>query len=156
MTTPTYGGRDDILDADDRVYEDVVVPEFGGKTYRVRSLTGAERERYESGLGYVKGGRWHATAKGQAMARLVALTIVDGEGRQIFNEDDHSKLARKPAGGLQRIVDVARRLSGLTEEDIDELEGNSEGDPTEDSISTSPSPSVARSPNFSAPSVPAN
>lgn len=143
MEAKRYGGRDDILEADDRLTEEVFVPEFGNKTYLVRGLTGQESEKFQAGLGYVKDGRWYSTAKGKAMARLVALSVIDGDGKAIFSEDDVDMLNRKNAAGLNRIADVCRKLSGLSKEDVEELEGDFDKGPSSDSSSTSPSRSVA-------------
>lgn len=137
-----YGGRDDILLADDRLTEEVVVPEFRGKTYLIRGLSGLESERFQAGLGYLKDGRWHSTAKGRAMAKLVALSVIDSEGKAVFSEDDVDALNRKNAAGLNRIADVCRKLSGLTKEDVDELEGDLGPETISASSSSSRPPSV--------------
>jgi len=134
--------REQILDADDYRTEVVDVPEWGGKV-KVKALTGIERERYEASIGYVKGDRW--VSKGNVQARLVAMCVIDEDGKRMFTEDDIQKLSRKSSAALKRVVDVCRKLSGLTDEDMEWLEGNSDGDQSGPSSSSSPSLSVARS-----------
>lgn len=145
--------REEVFAADDIAYETVDVPEWGG-SLRVRGLTGAERERYEASVGYVKGDRW--VPKGNAAARLVAMSVVDEQGRLVFSEEDITKLGRKSAAALRRIVEVSKRLSGLSDEDMDWLEGNSDGVRSDSSSSSSLSLSGAPTPSSSGPSPVAN
>jgi hypothetical protein len=147
--------RDQIFDADDSRSEEVYVPEWraptGEDTVRVKGLTGAERERYEASVGYVKGDRW--VPKGNAAARLVVMSVIDEKGQALFSDEDVNRLGRKSSAALKRVVDVCRRLSGLTEEDMDWLEGNSDGVQSEPSSSSSPSLLGAQSPSSSKPSA---
>lgn len=153
----TYGTKDDILSSDAHPTEDVFVAEFGNKWYRVRGLSGAERERYEVSLGvYSKHGEVRTKSNGSAIARLVRMSVVDAADKQLFKESDIQALADLSAAGLSKIADAARRLSGLTEADMEELEGNFEGDQSDSSSSSSLSLSVAPSENSSIPSPVAN
>src|ERR1041384_2261734 len=99
-----YLSREDILSASDIVTEDCYVPEWGG-TVRVRGLTGNERDKYEQSLVTMKGRQLGPKLTG-AMARLVALSIVDEHDKAQFSEDDVITLGRKSAGGLQRVYEV--------------------------------------------------
>ncbi|MEU5950323.1 hypothetical protein ABZ793_32935, partial [Micromonospora sp. NPDC047465] len=47
--------RDAILAAEDRTYEEVNCPEWGGSV-RLRSITGAQRDAYEQSLVQQRGG----------------------------------------------------------------------------------------------------
>lgn len=68
-------------------------------------------------------------------ARLVSLTVVDEDGRRLFSDDDVRALGAKSGAALERVWAVARKLSALSEEDVEELaEGFGEG-PSEDSTS---------------------
>ncbi|HVK21368.1 MAG TPA: hypothetical protein VM677_08410 [Actinokineospora sp.] len=129
--------RDAILLAPDRVTEDVHVPEWGG-TVRVRGLSGAERDRFEASVTGTKAAR-----KGESRdlrldnlrARFLALSIVDDTGELMFGDRDIKALGEKAAAPIQRIYDVARRLSGLTEDDVEELAGNSDAEASGNSTS---------------------
>jgi hypothetical protein len=97
--------RSDIFAIDDSSYEDVEVPEWGG-TVRVKALTGRERIEYE---------------KSDANSRLVQLAATDEAGHRLFSRADIEALSGKSAAALNRVVEVARRLAGLSDEDMEEL-----------------------------------
>lgn len=114
---PGYLTREQILGVDDRQYEDVPVPEWGG-TVRVRGLQGNERDRWETSLLDKKN-----QIRENPRAKLVQLCIIDERGQLLFSREDIAALGRKSAAALSRVFDVAQRLSGLTDEDMEELEG---------------------------------
>lgn len=114
-----YLGRDQILEADDLTYDDVNVPEWGG-VVRVRALTGTERDKFEASLA----GNGKKMSLENVRAKLVASCIVDAEGQQLFAQSDVTKLGHKSAIALNRVFDVAQRLSGLTDDDVEDLSGN--------------------------------
>ncbi|MFF8768491.1 hypothetical protein ACF07Q_28585 [Nocardiopsis dassonvillei] len=110
--------RDEILQADDRKYETVHVPQWGGSV-RIRSLDGKERDIFEKSLVDKKTG---APSKVEnARARLVAWTVVDADGRRIFSQGDIEALGKKSAAALDKVFTAARKLSGMTDEDLAEL-----------------------------------
>lgn len=119
-----YLSAEEILDAKDLGIEDVDVPEWGG-TVRVRGMSGADRDRFEAGF---IGNDMKQLSKDKALehyrARVAASCIVDEQGKQMFRSSAEIKrLSDKSADALQRVVDVAMRLSGMTEKDQDELTG---------------------------------
>jgi hypothetical protein len=126
--------KEAILGADDRETVDVEVPEWGG-TVRVRALSGKERDAYEVSLAGV---RPDGTARANLVnvrARLVALTVVDEAGDRMFTDADAAALGDKSAVAMQRVFEAAQKLSGLTDEDVEEL---AEGfDPAPDEPGTS-------------------
>jgi len=125
--------RDEILGADDLKTESVKVPEWGGAVL-VRELTGAERDTWEASV--VKTNGTKVTIDSQNMrAKLVALCIVDGDGKRVFTEKDAVKLGAKSAAALDRVVDVARKLSRIGEDELDKL-GKASG-PTRSGASAS-------------------
>ena len=128
--------RAEILGADDITIVEVDVPEWGG-TVRVRALTGAERDQYEESLI-----RWRATkgqkvtatvALGNARAKLVSLAVVDETGERLFSDRDVAALGEKSAAALERVFDVAAKLSGLQPADVAELTQSFESGPSGDS-----------------------
>ncbi|MFH8369200.1 hypothetical protein [Streptomyces sp. NPDC018031] len=121
----TYLSAEQILDAQDLGIEDVDVPEWGG-TVRVRGMSGTERDRFEAGF---LGNDMKRLPKDKAMehyrARLAAACLVDEKGGRLFRSAGEVKrLSEKSADALQRVVDVAMRLSGMSEADQEELTGN--------------------------------
>lgn len=111
--------REEILSKDDRVVEEVQVPEWGGSVL-VRSLTGKERDAFEESLQETRGGKTKRNVK-NFRARLVALCIVNEAGELVFSKADIDALGNKAAGALQAVFDKCNELSGLTEKDIDDL-----------------------------------
>jgi hypothetical protein len=143
---------DQILSADDRRYEIVPVPEWGGEV-RLRSLSGAERDEYEDSLVQQVGNKQVTNAR-NARAKLVALCAVDANGQPLFSKAQVIKLGSKSSAALQRLFDVACRMNGFTDEDVKELEGNSDGGPLGPPTSDSPSPTDSPSTSSSPASIP--
>lgn len=117
--------REQILQAEDLVYEDVEVPEWGG-TVRVRGLTGAERDQFEASIVSLNGRQSKVDTR-NVRAKLAALTIIDEDGKRLFTDQDVQQLGLKSAAALDRVFDVAQRLSGLSDQDIEELAENLTG-----------------------------
>ena len=123
---------EDILLADDIPYETVEVKEWGG-ILRVRGMTGAERDSYESGtVSFDDRGRRRLNLV-DARARVMARTVVDGEGHRLFTEAQVKTLSKKSAVALEKVSAVALRLSGMTAEDLDAAAKNSDGAETDPS-----------------------
>ena len=126
-------GRDSILGAADLKEVDVDVPEWGG-VVRVRGLRGVERDRFEAGI--VKGEGKNAKADlSNLRAKLVVLCCVDEAGERIFSDGDAEALGAKNAAALDRVFDVARNLSGMSDGDLEKMQGNSNGDRSDASTS---------------------
>lgn len=127
--------RDAILAANDTQREEVQVPEWGGAVL-VKSLTGKERDAFEAGIVEQKGKKTSVNMK-NIRAKLVVLACVDESGQRLFGDGDVEALGNKSAAALERVFKVAQRLSGLTDEDVEELAKNSESDQSADSGSNS-------------------
>lgn len=123
--------RDQILTAQDIQTEEVHVPEWGG-TVLVRALDGEERDSLEASMIQGKGKNAQVNLK-NLRAKLVARSIVDESGKRLFEDGDIPALAKKSAAALNRVYEVAQRLSGITPEDVDELTKNSRPAQSEDS-----------------------
>ena len=129
-----YLSRDAILIASDIQTEEVAVPEWGGKVI-IRGMTGAQRDAYEDASLSMpdKKKQTRAFIYKDARARLVAWSVVDENGKRVFSDADIPRLSEKSAAALQRIFNVAMRLSGISEEDIEELVKNSPDGQSDDS-----------------------
>jgi hypothetical protein len=120
-----YLSADEILNADDLKREAVDVPEWGG-TVLVQGMDGTSRDLFEAQMLNSKGDGFDKD-KGMEMyrARLAAYCLVDENGKRIFQGTAVIKrLGTKSAQALTRVVDVATRLSGITDDDVEELTGN--------------------------------
>lgn len=119
-------GRDEILGASDIKRELVQVPEWGeDAAVWVRSLTAKERDDYERSMIVYQNGK-NKPDLSQARAKLAAAAICDENGVRLFTDADVKALGDKSASALQRVFEVAQRLSGITGEDVEELVKNSE------------------------------
>lgn len=129
-------GRQEIFSAQDIVFEDVPVPEWGGEV-RVKGLTGRERDKFEAdSLTKAKKGGQRDVNLENMRARLVVLCAVDEQFQPIFERSDVLRLGEKSAVALERVFAVAQRLSGMSDEDMEELAGNSESDQNGSSTSS--------------------
>lgn len=99
-----------ILAAADIQTREVCVPEWGGSVM-VRGLDGAGRDKYDSQIIGEDGKADLANAR----ASLVAMSVVDEDGKLLFTADDVAALGAKSAAALERVVSVAQELSGLVE-----------------------------------------
>lgn len=113
-----------ILSAQDIVREKVEVPEWGGAVL-VQGLTGRERDEVEASMITGKGKNAHVKLD-DLRAKLCARAMVDENGVRLFSDADIPALANKSAAALNRVYEVAQRLSGITQEDVEELTKNSE------------------------------
>jgi hypothetical protein len=125
--------RDEIRVVQDAVFEEVEVPEWGG-TVRVKALSGAERDAFESSLTEQKGKKIRMKMQ-NVRARMARLTCVDENGKPVFQPSDEHWLGEKSAAALDRVFDVAMKLAGMRDEDIDELTENFTEGQSDDSIS---------------------
>jgi len=114
--------KEQIKSVSDLETLDVEVPEWGG-TVRLKSLTGAERDRFEAGV--VQGQGRNTTVNMQNLrAKLVAQSAIGEDGKPLFTEEDVKWLGEKSAKALNRLFNAAQQLSGLSESDVKELAGN--------------------------------
>ena len=122
--------KEDIFKADDLPTKDMDIPEWGG-AITIRTLTGTERDEWESA--FVNQDKINIRG---LKARLVQLTVMNGDGQLMFTKAELQKINGKSASVIDRIFQVSQRLSGLTKEDAEELVENSGTAPTDASGST--------------------
>ena len=60
-----------------------------------------------------------------ARAKLVSRAIVDADGKPLFADEDVALLANKSAAAIERVFNVAQKLSGMSKDDIEDLTKNS-------------------------------
>lgn len=108
-----------ILDLPDLTSEEVEVPEWGFRL-RVRSLTGTERDAFEASLLQTRGKDREINLRNMR-AKLVAQSVRKADDSRVFSDTQVEALGRKNAAALQRVFRVAQRLSGLAEDEVEEL-----------------------------------
>lgn len=104
--------KDQILEASDLKNESVDVPEWGGSVL-VRTMTGADRDAFESSMISVDAEGNRKPNMTNMRAKLVALTVVDEAGNLLFDISDVDRLALKSAAALERVFTAAQRINGL-------------------------------------------
>ena len=125
--------RDAILGASDIKTKEVAVPEWGG-TVRVRGLTAAQRDVVEAQAVSARGKDVSINMAG-LRASMAAMAIVDENDKPLFTKADVKALGEKSGTALDRVFEVVTSLSGMSDNDVDELVGNSDADQSDDSRS---------------------
>jgi len=118
--------REAILNAVDTKTETVSCPEWGGDVM-LRGMTAGERDKWESSLFSTKrhGNSFEVVAnKDNLRAKFIVASAIDEQGKPLFTVGDIDALTAKSAAPMDRLFSVAQRLSGMTNEDIEELEKN--------------------------------
>lgn len=134
--------KDQILSADRKKSKDVKVPEWGGSV-RLQELSASDRDLWESEQITVSpdgsGAKFNPK---HARARLIVRSLVDENGRRLFTDDEVAAVGSLSASTAQKLFNEARKLNAISNEDIKELEGNSDAGPSDGGSSTSASASA--------------
>jgi hypothetical protein len=112
--------KEAILSCEDRGFEIVEVPEWGGSV-RVASMTAAERDKFEQMIVDKKSG---AVKLDNLRATLAAHVLVDDDGERLFTDKDLIALSKKSATAVSRVFDAAQRLNAFSDDDVEELAKN--------------------------------
>jgi len=117
--------RDSILSADDLPMEKINVPEWGGSVY-IRTMTGTERDSYEAQM-YLdkKSSNGVDLSLVNLRAKLVARTACNKDRKRLFEDSDIAALGEKSCAALDRCYEKAEKLNKFSQEDIDNLAGES-------------------------------
>ena len=107
----------DILQAEDFVFEDISIPEWGG-TVRIRSLSGAQRATLKKAVD---------AGSETADEMICVMSIVDEDGNRIFNSSQIEALRKKNTKAITRIAKRALVISGMIDpaKAVEEAEKNS-------------------------------
>lgn len=116
--------RDQILNADDLKYEEIDCPEWGGLV-RIKVMTGIERDDFEQSVFDMKSKDTKVNLK-NFRAKLLVKTIVDENGKRVFQESDIESLSGKSSKVLDRIFNKAQEVNGIGQKEREEFVGNSE------------------------------
>jgi hypothetical protein len=116
--------------------QEVAVPELGGETVWVWGLSGAERDGFEATMTEQRGKK-RVQNLANIRARFLVLVLRDADGKRLFTDAEAGVVGNLPASVLDRLFDVGRKLSGMTEADVEELGKGSESDRPAPSLSAS-------------------
>jgi hypothetical protein len=91
---------------------------------KVYGLTQGQKDDFENAVVRISG-RKRQVNLANARAKLLIMTVRNNQGRPLFTEADMGKISEIPAIVTEPILDTARRLSGMSAEEMDELAKNS-------------------------------
>lgn len=126
---------DAIRVVDDLVFETVPVPEWGGDVI-IRGLTAKERDQYDKEI--IKVDNRGNTSLGRLenlRALLVVRCLVDEDHERLYRDIDAKMLGEKSSAVIGRLYDVASRLSGMRENEVEEAAADLDGDQPDDNSS---------------------
>jgi hypothetical protein len=104
--------------------ETVHVRELGGDLI-IQGMSGKQRDEWESSLVKQKRNRREIDTR-NVRARLVARCLINDDGSRMFGDEEADLLGDVRVDVLSQLFAVAQRLSGVSDEDVDEL-GKSSG-----------------------------
>lgn len=131
---------------------DVDIEDWGG-TVRVRALTARQLDTHQQ-TSYAARGKDGKTVDPEFRARVVALGVIDEDGKRIFIDDDIPELSTKSGAALEVLFEAIMELTGTGAKAVERAEKNSGKMPGSASSSASPGISVAPSANSSTASAP--
>lgn len=139
--------RDIIFNADDIFSDTVTVPEWDNVVIEIRSPTAAVRNKMLASFSKPSDDDpdVQVVDTEQLYPAVIVITCFDPEsGELLFTDDDKGWLMEKNGKAVQRVAEVALRMSGLAdaEEAVEAGKVDSSGTPTVDISSSSPSDSA--------------
>lgn len=111
--------RETLLGALECPEETVDIPALGGAV-KVRGLSGVDLDSYHQAITVGKGNKRDVNMK-NLRTKLVVRCVVDGNGRRLLTDDDADALSQIRGDVIGKLFTVAQKLSGLSDEEIDEL-----------------------------------
>lgn len=100
------------------------LPVFRDEKLFMKGMSGAQRDKWESAL-IVGRGKKRRVDTANVRAKLVVQTLVWENGERVFMDSDADTVGGWPVRVLNPLYEVAQRLSGVSDEDVDELEKSS-------------------------------
>lgn len=113
------GVRETLLGATKPPQETVSIKALGIDV-TVRGMTGVERDAFEASCFEGRGKKRDFSMR-NLRAKLVAICCIDGNGHRVFTDEDAVELGKVRADVIDQLFGVAQRLSGMRDEDVDEL-----------------------------------
>lgn len=104
-------------------FVEVEIPELNGRV-RIKSMTAAERGRFEAFFQNATNGKTRAERLAKAREMLVIACVVDENGNKLFTPEDAKALASQDVTILERICKAAQELSAIEDSDLEQLAKN--------------------------------
>lgn len=90
----------------------------------VRGMTANERNKFDKQF-QTKTGKTNRATMDEIRQRLVVWACVDESGAPLFTQEDVASIGAQSAAVVERIVNVAQRLCGMSDTDIEGMAKNS-------------------------------
>lgn len=115
--------KDDLLKAKDNAPEEVDLSDLPGYhgSVLVRGMTGKERDAFEVSLMQPGANGQRVMDPRNLRARLVARCVIDDDGNRLLTDADAAELGDQPAPAIDRMYAAAARLSGMSDQDQEEM-----------------------------------
>jgi len=110
-----------IKQAKDIETEKVLVPEWNGHVY-IKILSGREREELNKRV-EAKTVNGKLATEG-LVNDFLSIVLCDEAGELLFSKENQDILSSKSGVVLNRLVEQAQKINGLTDESVDEKVGN--------------------------------
>ena len=91
----------------------------------MKGMSAADRSRFEKEF-QTSSGQSSKRKLSQIRERLVIACVCNEEGSPILTVKDVEALGKQSIQIIERIVNVAQKLCGMSSEDVEQLAGNSE------------------------------
>lgn len=117
-----------------RRYDELTLP-VSRHRVRIQSITEKEYSEYTSATVAAKGNGLRLDRLEDANRRFIALCLVDAQGNRILPTKEAHKLSEWDAGDSAYLYTRCSEHCGINKGDIEELVGNSEPIPVDDSPS---------------------
>lgn len=111
--------REQILNANDRTYEVVQCPEWGGDV-RIQSLTGLEYDRFQKEIASGRG-KNRDVRFDHLRTRLIVKCAVDEDGALMFEEADIRRLSSKNSKPIDRLFAACQKIVGMSDDDAEKM-----------------------------------
>jgi hypothetical protein len=95
--------------------------EYGLTEITLQGMTGKQRDAWEGSLIVQKGNGKRRVNTANVRARLVVASAIEPDGSRAFTDEDAGWVGNLRVDVLTRLYEAAQRLSGVSDEDVDEL-----------------------------------
>lgn len=122
--------REQFLSRKPRTIERVELPELKDHVF-VRSLSGTERDAWENanlvrnrGTGKRRNEVSFDIRVENSKSHLICISMCDESGNRLLQDDDIVAIGEQPSIILNRIADVCMRISGISQQDLEDTVKN--------------------------------
>ncbi len=98
---------------------EVSVPELGGSVY-VQGMTVTQRNKFERQF-RTRSGQTSDRKMQEIRQRMLIACVCDQDGTPLFTEADIDAIGNQRADIIERLVEAAQKICGMSSDDVDDL-----------------------------------